>query len=243
MDFTSIDYRNTDFRNEQDLFKQFYYDEIHTAPGLSWCTEYYYRRMPDGKYRFIMIDSRDNELYAHEEYNSPEKFAREIRTVGSEDEGLDDALLEMILSLCPKDIRRYRRIVRSQFNDRTASLLQDAYYEGYRDLVKALLPNFEEIRARIYPVPYIPGIAAKELERRKEMLREYYQLKGYIEEEPNYFKKDDNRPFLYSINIGKYTIDLSTHWHGYCNRSTILLEDTDKLRKMYPKIDFGPKRG
>ena len=99
MDFRSSDYRNTDFRKEQSLYIKFFYDEISTGPGLSWCTEYYYRRMADGKYRFVMIDRCDNELYCHSEYETPEKFAHDIRHVGSEEEDLDWDYLEQILEL------------------------------------------------------------------------------------------------------------------------------------------------
>lgn len=86
MGFIDNDYKNKDFRNEQALFRKFFYDEINSAPGFSWCTEYYYRRMPDGKYRFVMIDYYDHELYEHAEFDSPEDFVKEIRMVGSDEE-------------------------------------------------------------------------------------------------------------------------------------------------------------
>ena len=237
MGFIDNDYKNKDFRNEQALFRKFFYDEINSAPGFSWCTEYYYRRMPDGKYRFVMIDYYDHELYEHAEFDSPEDFAKEIRMVGSdeEEETLDEDLLGLILSLCPKDIRRYRRIVRSYFNNRTASLLQDAYYEGYWDLVKALLPDFGEIRAKIYPASCLPGISIRELDRRKEILREYFRSEGYKEKGPDFFK-GDNESVSHSYYFDGYEVIHSSSWHGYRSRYSISLEDTEKLREAYPGL-------
>jgi len=42
-DFTSKDYTSDDFRKEEHLFSRFYSDEISSAPGITWCTEYFYR--------------------------------------------------------------------------------------------------------------------------------------------------------------------------------------------------------
>lgn len=238
--FKSCDYTGSDFRKESHLYRQFYYDEIYTAPGLSWCTEYYYRRMPDGRYRFVMIDAHDNELSGHEVYDTPQEFAKDIRAVGSEDEMLEDeSLLENILALCPNDIRRYRRIVRSHFNDRTASLLVDALSRGYRDLVRALLPSFEAIREGIYPAPYIPQVSRGEIERRRQMLRSYYLAEGYEQGSDGVLRKEGGRGSGYAVYFDERNINRSSYWRGYGNCSAIPLDDTDELRKAYPGLDFG----
>ena len=67
--FKSCDYTGSDFRKESHLYRQFYYDEIYTAPGLSWCTEYYYRRMPDGRYRFVIQLPRRGEPFGERKGN------------------------------------------------------------------------------------------------------------------------------------------------------------------------------
>lgn len=239
MEFTSTDYRNTDFRKEQNLFIRFYYDEISTAPGLTWCTEYFYRRMPEGNYRLVLIDGWDNELYAHEEYDTAERFAHNIRQVGSEEEELDEDYLEQILELCPNDIKRYRRIVRSHFNNRTASLLLSALDRGHKDLVKALLPDFAEIRSKIYPAPNIPGISKREMERRKELLRTYYRSNGYYKEtRPDHFSEDSLGSLHHYAEIQENCIELVVHGRGGGNRRFILLEDTGKLKMEFSELNF-----
>jgi len=240
MDFNSKDYKNTDFRAEQHLYTRFYYDEVSTAPGITWCTEYFYRRMQDGKYRLVEIDSWDNELYVHEEYDTAERFARDIKQEGSdEEEDIDEDKLCEILALCPNDIRRYRRIVRDHFSNRTASLLVNALNRGYRDLVKALLPDFAEIRSRIFPAPRIPGISKTEMERRKEMLRAYYRSNGYYKEtRPDHFSEDSLGSLHHYAEIHENSIELVVHGRGGGNRSFILLDDTGKLKMEFPRLDF-----
>ena len=237
MDFTSKDYSNTDFRNEEKLYTQFYYDEVSTGPCATWCTEYFYRRMPEGKYRLVEIDSWDNELYTHTEYESAEKFADDIIRSGCAEEELDESLFHLILSLCPEDIRKYEDDVRMDFNDKTASLLSVALKDGDRALVKALLPDFDAFRRRLYPSPYIPGISRKELNRRKELIRDYYRQNHYAEKEPDHFYQVST--ISHHARIKEYSIELSEHsrWGG--RREEIMLEDTEKLQKKFRSLNFG----
>ena len=76
--------------------------------------------------RLVEIDSWDNELYCHNEYESAEKFADDIIRAGCAEEELDESLFRLVMSLCPEDIRKYEDDVRSHFNDKTASLLSEA---------------------------------------------------------------------------------------------------------------------
>lgn len=236
MDFTSKDYSNTDFREEENLYTKFYYDEVSTAPCLTWCTEYFYRRMPDGKYRLVEIDSWDNELYCHNEYESAEKFADDIIRAGCAEEELDESLFRLVMSLCPEDIRKYEDDVRSHFNDKTASLLSEALDDGDRALVKALLPDFDAFRRRLYPAPHISGISRKELNRRKEMIRDYYRQNHYAEKEPDHFSQVSS--ISHHARIKEYSIELVVCGRGGGHRETILLEDTEKLQKKFQELNF-----
>ncbi len=227
MDFTSDSYSSKDFRKEEELFTQFHYSEVSTAPGLTWCTEYHYRKLPNGGYQFVMIDSADNELYCHEEYETAKEFADDLKKETSNGEAgpyLDDE----ILSLFPEDIRREEEELTYLFNEITADLLHDALEEGDRELVKAFLPDFSEFRARLYPAPYIPGISAKELERRRELLRTKYLSEGYVEENPDEFVKRGHR-ITYVVEIGKYSVGYSTGAPYGCSQSSALLENINDL--------------
>ena len=177
MKFTSENYTNKDFRKEQDQFTEFYYDEVSTAPGITWCTEYHYRKMPDGKFRFVMIDSFDDELYCHNEYENAKEFAEDVKSDSSGRE-LEPYMDREILALLPVDLRRKKEEMSGYFSEYIAALISNALENGDRDLVRALLPDFSEIRDALYPAPYIPGISVKELERKRNMYREYYRSQG-----------------------------------------------------------------
>ena len=236
MNFTSEDYSNTDFRNEEKLYTKFYYDEVSTAPCVTWCTEYFYRRMPEGKYRLVEIDSWDNELYCHNEYESAEKFADDIIRAGCAEEELDDSLFNLVLSFCPEDIRKNKDYVRRHFNDKTASLLKKALDDGDRELVKALLPDFAKFREHLYPSPYIPGISRKELNRRKDMLRDYFRKRHYPEIEPDHFCQ--RASCSYHARIKEYSIEVLVCGHGGGHRDVYMLEDTEKLQRHFHELDF-----
>ena len=244
-EFTSRDYENVDFREEQKLYTKFYYDEISTAPCITWCTEYFYRRMPDGKYRLVEIDSWDNELYVHNEYATAKEFADDFKAGCNEDDTIDDdSLFKTVLGLCPEDIRKHEDELKSYFYNRTAALLEHALKDGDRDLVKALLPDFSAMRERLYPSPHIPCISEKERIRRRKMLREYYRSQeGYEEIRPYCFSKTDGRSYRDSVGIHKDKIGFSYSCRVGGTHSEVLLEDTGKLRKMYPELDFGSERG
>ncbi len=244
-EFTSRDYENVDFRKEQKLYTKFYYDEISTAPCITWCTEYFYRRMPEGKYRLVEIDSWDDELYVHNEYASAKEFADDFRAGCYEDETCDDeTLFDTVLSLCPEDIRKQEEELRSHFHNRTAALLKQALKDGDRELVKALLPDFAAMRERLYPAPHIPCISERECKRRRKMLREYYRSQeSYEEVRPYCFSKTDGRSYCDSVVIHKDRIGFSHACRVGGSNSEVLLEETEKLRKMYPELDLGPERG
>jgi len=224
MYFTDTEYTAQDFRKESNLFTQFFYDEVHTAPGLSWCTEYYYRHLPDGRYRFVMIDSVDNELYANEIFDNSEEFGKYVKDYTATRD-LEPYLDDEILSLCPEDIRQNEEELELDFNEITAALLHDALIEGDRPLVKALLPDFNEFRESLYPSPYIPGISVKELERKKNLYREYYRSKdGYVEEQPDKFVCRWPR-MVRTVVIGKYSIGYSIASPVGGSHSSTLFED------------------
>ena len=228
MDFNSDDYRNTDFRNEEQLYTRFYYNEVSTAPGLTWCTEYFYRKMPDGKYRLVEIDSWDNELYCHNEYSSAKDFADDIKNEGCAEEEVSDYLFDIILSLCPEDVKKHEEELRGCFDEKSASLLEVALDDGDRALVKALLPDFAQLREHLYPTPYIPGISVKELNRRKEMLREHYRKSGYVEESPDCFVLRQPRA-CWTVAIGEYEVHSSARFPVGCGGSSTLLEDIKEV--------------
>ena len=244
-DFTSKEYTSDDFRKEEHLFSRFYSDEISSAPGITWCTEYFYRRMPEGRYRLVTIDYLDNELYCHNEYDSAQAFADDFRAGYQEEEDLEDEdLLKTILSLCPEDIRSHVDELKMLFCDRTASLLESALEDGDRSLVKALLPDFAAFRERLYPSPHIPCISAKERKRRRDMIREYYRSqKRYEEVRPYVFSETDGRSYRHSVGIGENEIGFSYVCRVGGDHSQVSLEDTENLRKMYPDLDFGSERG
>ena len=227
MDFNSKDYSSKDFRKEENQFIQFNYSEVSTGPGTTWCTEYYYLHLPNGKYRFIMIDRVDDELYYHREYKTAEEFADDLTKATNL--GLDEGpyLNDEILSLCPEDIRNYENLG-YHFNEIIADLIHVALKEGDRALVKALLPDFSEYRKSLYPAPYIPNIPEKELERRRNLCRERYRSEGYVEEKPYYFVKRGGRT-RHTVRIGKYSIDYSTISPFGGNRSSVLLENMKDL--------------
>ncbi len=227
MDFTSDSYTSKHFRKEEKLFTQFHYSEVSTAPGLTWCTEYHYRKLPNGGYQFVMIDSADNELYCHREYATAKEFADDIKeeTING---GAEPYLDNEILSLFPEDIRKEEDELMHLFNEITADLLHDALEEGDRELVKAFLPDFSKLRARLYPAPYIPGISKKELERRRELLRTKYRSEGYVEEEPDVFVKEGHR-ITEVVEIGKYSVDYSTGTPYGRSQSSTYLENIEEL--------------
>ena len=224
MYFSSTDYTAQDFRKESNLFTQFFYDEVYTATGLSWCTEYYYRRLPDGRYRFVMIDSVDNELYANEIFDNAEEFGKYVKDYTATRD-LEPYLDDEILSLCPEDIRQNEDELEMDFNEITAALLHDALIEGNRPLVKALLPDFSEFRERLYPSPYIPGISVKELARKKNLYRDYYRSReDYVEEKPDVFVCRWPR-MTKTVKLGDYSIFYSTSSPVGASHSSILFED------------------
>lgn len=227
MNFTSDDYKSSDFRKEEEQFTLFNYSEVSTVPGLTWCTEYYYLRLPNGGYRFVMIDRVDDELYCHNEYETAKDFADGLKKATYL--GLDEEpyLNDEILSLCPEDIQKEEDLG-YQFNEIIADLIHDALKEGDRALVKALLPDFAEYRERLYPTPYIPGISEKELERRRNFYRNHYRSKGYVEEEPNFFVQRGGRS-RHCVRIGKYSISYSTSSPVGGSHSSVLLEGVKVL--------------
>ncbi len=227
MDFTSDSYSSEDFRKEEELFTQFHYSEVSTAPGLTWCTEYHYRKLPNGGYQFVMIDSADNELYCHREYSTAKEFADDIKEETIND-GAEPYLDDEILSLFPEDIRKEEDELIYLFNEVTADLLHDALEEGDRELVKAFLPDFSEFRARLYPAPYIPGISARELERRRNLLRTKYRSEGYVEEKPDVFIKRGHR-ITDVVEINKYSVGYSTGTPYGSSQSGTILEDLKEL--------------
>lgn len=228
MEFTSEEYRNTDFRAEQDQFTRFYYDEVSTAPGITWCTEYHYRKLPDGKYRFVMIDSFDNELYCHTEYENAKEFAEDIKLDSSGRE-LEPYIDREILALFPNDLRRKKEEMSQYFSEFTAALISDALENGDRNLVRALLPDFSEVRKNLYPDPYIPGISRKELERKRNMYREYFRSLGYEEEKPDYFIRHEPRACRKAF-IDEYEIRYSTSMPCGGSSSSVLLEDAAEVK-------------
>ena len=233
MEFTSKDYTSEDFREEEDLFTQFYYEEVSTAPGLTWCTEYFYRKLENGRYQLVEIDSFDNELYLHEEYATAEAFADAMKIDTSERE-LDPYIDAEILSLFPEDLKQYEEEVASHFSKILAELIHTALEEGDRELVQALLPDFDTLRDDINPLPYIPGISKQELERRKEIFRKYYISQGYVEESPDYFVVRYSRSRRIA-RIGEYdllTATISSQGEGH---TRTLFENMDI--KDLPKVE------
>ena len=227
MKFKDEGYSSKDFRKEENLFTQFNYSEVSTGPGISWCTEYYYRRMPDGKYRFVMIDRVDDELYSHREYETAQEFADDLKEATNLGMDEEPYMNDEILSLCPDDIREEEDLG-YHFNEIIADLIHVALKEGDRALVKALLPDFAEYRERLHPTPYIPGLPEKELERRINLLRKQYRSAGYVEEEPDYFVQRGSRSY-HSVRIGKYNISYSTRSSVGGSHSSVLLEDVKEL--------------
>ena len=227
MDFNGKEYSCKDFRKEENLFTQFNYSEVNSGPGITWCTEYYYLHLPNGKYRFVMIDSFDEELYYHREYETAEEFAEDLKEATNLDLDEEQYLNEEILSLCPEDIREEEDLG-YHFNEVIADLIHVALKEGDRALVKALLPNFTEYRESLYPTPYIPNLPEKELERRRNLYREHYRSEGYVEEKPDYFVERGGH-IRHTVSIGKYSICYSTISPFGGSRSSILLENTEKL--------------
>lgn len=222
MDFTSEDYTSEDFKKEEDLFTQFYYDEGFGAPGVEWYTNYYYRKLDNGRYRLVELDIMSNELYCHEEYASARDFAAHLNRY-IEDKELEPYLDDELLSLFPDDLKQDKEEVASNFNEITASLIHIALEEGDRDLVQAFLPDFNYLRNRNNPVPYIPGISKRELERKKEIYRKYFLSQGYVEESPDCFVKE-SFGWREAARIGEYdlTCTLRTKMGG--KRKTTLFE-------------------
>lgn len=227
MKFTSDSYTSNDFRKEEKLFTQFHYSEVSTAPGLTWCTEYHYRKLPNGGYQFVMIDAADNELYCHREYSAAKEFADDLKEETANG-GAEPYLDDEILSLFPEDIRKEEDELIYLFNEITANLLHDALEEGDKELVKAFLPDFTKFRTRLYPAPYIPGISAKELEKRRNLLRTKYRSEGYEEENPDVFVKRGHR-ITYVVEIDKYLVGYSTGTPYGSSQSSVYLEDIKDL--------------
>ncbi len=73
MSFKCGDYDSGDeFREEEGLYTLFYYDELCTGPFMNWCTEYYFRKIGENRYRLVYIDRYDNQISVNEEFSATE---------------------------------------------------------------------------------------------------------------------------------------------------------------------------
>lgn len=180
MEFTSNQYTGEDFRKEQHLFIKFYDGEVSTALGTKCSIEYFYRKLENGKYQMVEIDPVDNKLYCHNECFTVQGFADDVitDTYARESTGYID---EEVLSLYPDDIKQHESYLASYYTKGIVALIHSALDEGDRPLVKALLLDFNEIRSKFNPAPYIPGISKREIEKKKELLRKYYRSRGFKE--------------------------------------------------------------
>lgn len=149
MSFYDSNYSGNDFRRVERFYTEFWYNQVDTAPGLTWCTQYFYKKMKNGKYRYVTIDKFDDGITAHEEFPDVESFSKAVKREAEYTEFEPCVVGEKILSLFPEDLRPYPELISSEFNEETEGLLYAAIRNNDRKLISALLPNFESIRKRI----------------------------------------------------------------------------------------------
>ena len=111
----------------------------------TWQTDYYYTRFADGRYGFALIDPTDEELCDYEEYKSAKEFAR-CFTRDTQAQGFGPYADDKILSLFPKDLRKYKKEIAQHFTMLTGALISKARRKRDTELVNAFLPDFEEFR-------------------------------------------------------------------------------------------------
>lgn len=214
--FYSDDYSGNDFRRVEKYYTKFWYNQVDTAPGLTWCTEYFYKKMKNGKYRLVTVDAFDNYLSAHEEYNSAKGL---VNTIFREAEYTEFKPCEMdieLMELFPNDLKPYPQLVATTLNELTAGLLLAAKHNKDKKLVNALLPDVENIRARIQHAT-ASQFSKVSLERETHVdcnLKYYFEVIiddstiGHISftDGDSYFVNEDEPNNL--VYIDKKTIDL-----------------------------------
>ena len=149
MSFYDSNYSGKDFRRVERFYTQFWYNQVDTAPGLTWCTQYFYKKMKNGKYRYVMIDKFDDYLSEHAEFPDVESFSKAVKREAEYTEYEPCILGDRILSFFPEDLRPYPELIASEFNEETEGLLYAAISNNDKKLIAALLPDFENIRKRI----------------------------------------------------------------------------------------------
>lgn len=136
-----MDYK--EFRKEKRYYTKFYYEEISTAPGLTWCTDYYY-----GCGKIVGVDCESQEIVVEERVPSPKDLVEFLNYLSSRTRtvyNMDDE----ILKLFPKDLREYKNEISQYFSTFAEALILKAKKKRDYDLVNALLPDFNEVREKL----------------------------------------------------------------------------------------------
>lgn len=136
-----MDYK--EFKKEKRYYTKFYYEEISTAPGLTWCTDYYY-----GCGKIVGVDCESQEIVVEEWVPSPKDLVEFLNYLSSRTHtvyNMDDE----ILKLFPKDLREYKNEISQYFSTFTEALILKAKKKRDYDLVNALLPDFNEVREKL----------------------------------------------------------------------------------------------
>ncbi len=214
--FYSEEYYGTDFRKVERFYTKFWYNQVDTGPGLTWCTEYFYKRMKNGKYRLVLVDSFDNYLSAHQEYDNAQQLAVAIR---GEEEYTEFEPYEMdidLMDLFPEDLHPYPQLIATTLNELRAGLLRAAKQNNDKILIKALLPDIEKLRTRVHHAT-VSQFGKVILERETQVdkkLRYFFEVEiddsaishiSFTDGDSYFIDEDDSDNLVY---IDQETIDL-----------------------------------
>lgn len=149
MSFYDEDYSGDDFRRVEKYYTQFWFNKSYSGPGIVWYTQYFYKKMKNGKYRLVEIGADDNDILRHEEFEDAKRLVFEISQYWGSIENEAYEFNCELLNLFPEDLRPYPQLIATELNAETAALLLAAKHNNDKKLIEALLPAFETIREKV----------------------------------------------------------------------------------------------